>query len=59
MAAAAATAAATLQVVPAAEDEIAGIEGVVNVFDRREVSAVTACQCNRLFECQCLQMLDN
>ena len=45
MAAAAATAAATLEVIPAAEDKIARIEGVVNVLDQRTVGAITARQC--------------
>lgn len=50
MAAAAATAAATLEVIPAAEDKVARIEGVVNVLDQRTVGAITARQCHCCFE---------
>ncbi len=50
MAATVAAAAATLQVIPAAEDKIAGIESVVNVLDQRAVGAITARQCHCFFE---------
>lgn len=55
MAAAAATAAATLEVIPAAEDKVARIEGVVNVLDQRTVGAITARQCHCCFEWERLQ----
>ena len=57
MAAAAATAAATLEVIPAAEDKVARIEGVVNVLDQRAIGAITARQCHCLFERYRLQAL--
>ena len=57
MAATVAAAAATLQVIPAAEDKIAGIEGVVNVLDQRAIGAITARQCHCLFERYRLQAL--
>ena len=57
MAAAAATAAATLQVIPAAEDKVARIQSVVNVLDQRTVGAITARQCHCCFEWHRLQAL--
>ena len=57
MAAATATTAATLQVIPGAEDKIARLETVVNVLDQRTVATITARQCHGLLEGQRLQAL--